>query len=127
MRIGLAQKALNLYLKYLWCLGEIHEPPHCPLDSIVLGQVPGCKDVRWTLIATLGSDKGRVFCPRATSPFSICAISGLTLSRFNPILKYGLSRETRLEPGLPFVPAPSTIRSTPCRPNLNSPPSPPPA
>jgi hypothetical protein len=50
MRIGLAQKALNLYLKYRWCLGEIPKPPHCPLDSIVLGNVPGCKDVRWTRI-----------------------------------------------------------------------------
>jgi hypothetical protein len=50
MRIGLAQKALNLYLKYLWCLGEIPKPPHCPIDSIVLSKVPGCKDVRWTRI-----------------------------------------------------------------------------
>jgi hypothetical protein len=53
MRIGHAQKALNLYLKYLLCLGEIPKPPHCPLDAIVLGQVPGCKDVRWTQIATV--------------------------------------------------------------------------
>jgi hypothetical protein len=53
MRIGLAQKALNLYLKYLWCLGEISEPPHCPLDSIVLGHVPGCKDVCWTRMKTI--------------------------------------------------------------------------
>ena len=36
MRIGTSQKALNLYLKYLWCLGEISCPLHCPLDSIVL-------------------------------------------------------------------------------------------
>lgn len=35
-RIGLAQKALNLYLKYLWCLDRISEPPHCPIDRIVL-------------------------------------------------------------------------------------------
>jgi hypothetical protein len=31
-RIGISQKALNLYLKYLWCLGEIPTPPHCPID-----------------------------------------------------------------------------------------------
>ena len=31
-RIGTAQKALNLYLKYLWCLGKIPRPPHCPFD-----------------------------------------------------------------------------------------------
>ncbi len=53
MRIGLAQKALNLYLKYLWCLGEIPEPPHCPLDSIVFGQIPGCETVHWTRMRTI--------------------------------------------------------------------------
>ncbi|MBM4164277.1 MAG: hypothetical protein FJ222_07540 [Lentisphaerae bacterium] len=53
MRIGHAQKALNLYLKYRWCLGEIPAPPHCPLDSIVLGQVPGCETVRWTRMKTI--------------------------------------------------------------------------
>lgn len=40
-RIGLAQKALNLYLKYLWCLGIIPEPPHCPFDSRVIDRLRG--------------------------------------------------------------------------------------
>lgn len=35
-RIGITQKALNLYLKYLWCLGEIGEPPHCPIDRRII-------------------------------------------------------------------------------------------
>lgn len=35
-RIGVAQKALNLYLKYLWCMGRIPTPPQCPFDSEVL-------------------------------------------------------------------------------------------
>jgi len=35
-RYGVAQKGINLYLKYLWCFGKIEEPPHCPIDSIVL-------------------------------------------------------------------------------------------
>lgn len=35
-RYGTAQKALNLYLKFLWRLGEIMPPPHCPVDGIVL-------------------------------------------------------------------------------------------
>lgn len=37
-RIGLAQKALNLYLKYLWCAGFSAQPPHCPVDAIVLAK-----------------------------------------------------------------------------------------
>lgn len=44
-RIGSAQKALNLYLKYMWCLGHIPIPPHCPFDARVLSKVPGCRDV----------------------------------------------------------------------------------
>ncbi len=35
-RIGVAQKALNLYLKYQWCKGEIAIPPHCPFDRGIL-------------------------------------------------------------------------------------------
>ena len=38
LRLGTSQKALNLYLKYLWRLGQVARPPHCPLDSIVLAQ-----------------------------------------------------------------------------------------
>jgi hypothetical protein len=37
-RYGTAQKALNLYLKFLWRLGLLGEgkPPHCPADYTVL-------------------------------------------------------------------------------------------
>lgn len=57
-RIGLAQKALNLYLKYLWCLGRLgndNEPPDCPIDRIVLGKIecPHCKNINWTGIDTI--------------------------------------------------------------------------
>jgi hypothetical protein len=37
LRIGAVQKALNLYLKFRWCLDERWAtPPHCPIDRIVL-------------------------------------------------------------------------------------------
>jgi len=42
-RIGIAQKALNLYLKNLWCLGEIITPPHCPLDRLIIDKL----GLRW--------------------------------------------------------------------------------
>ena len=48
MRFGHAQKALNLYLKYLWCLEKVHEPPHFPVDSIILKKIPGFSNYRWT-------------------------------------------------------------------------------
>jgi hypothetical protein len=55
-RIGLAQKSLNLYLKYLWCLGRLdNEPPECPIDRIVLDKIgcPHCKKINWTSIDTI--------------------------------------------------------------------------
>ena len=33
MRFGITQMGLNVYLKYLWCLGEIPPPPHCPASD----------------------------------------------------------------------------------------------
>ena len=60
-RIGTAQKALNLYLKYGWARGIIPEPPHCPIDSIVLANIEKCHrntqcricpNKTWTTICT---------------------------------------------------------------------------
>ncbi len=42
LRYGTSQKAFNLYLKYLWQLGELPrnlKPPHCPIDRIVLSEL----------------------------------------------------------------------------------------
>jgi len=44
-----AQKLLNLALKYYWCLGEITEPPHCPVDRIVI-EMTRHKGTSWTKI-----------------------------------------------------------------------------
>lgn len=43
LRYGTSQKALNLYLKFLWRLGRVATPPHCPVDRIVLnaGRIDG--------------------------------------------------------------------------------------
>ena len=35
INFGIAQKMLNLFLKYQWCLGNIKEPPHFPVDRII--------------------------------------------------------------------------------------------
>jgi hypothetical protein len=48
-RIGVAQKALNLYLKYLWCLDWIYEPPHCPFDNGIIRLLrPTPRETLWT-------------------------------------------------------------------------------
>ncbi len=36
INFGVAQKMLNLYLKYLWCLEELeYMPPHFPVDRVI--------------------------------------------------------------------------------------------
>jgi hypothetical protein len=35
LRFGVAQKLINIHLKYLWVAGFCPEPLHCPLDGIV--------------------------------------------------------------------------------------------
>ena len=47
-RIGISQKAVNLYLKFLWCYGYIPEPPHCPIDRVILKKISSPKN--WTMI-----------------------------------------------------------------------------
>ena len=37
-RIAHAQKSLALYLKHLWCRGDLATPPACPVDRLMLTQ-----------------------------------------------------------------------------------------
>lgn len=52
-KIGVAQKLLNLQLKYLWCSNLIPTPPHCPVDRIVLSQTSLKDKMNWTQIVSL--------------------------------------------------------------------------
>ena len=55
-RIGSAQKALNLFLKYLWCIGAIVEPPHCPFDFQIIQKLPKeLRGISWTQIDNIGT------------------------------------------------------------------------
>jgi hypothetical protein len=47
-KYGVAQKLLNLILKYHWCLGLIAEPPHCPVDRIVVEKTKHRGKINWT-------------------------------------------------------------------------------
>lgn len=56
LRYGTSQKAFNLYLKYLWRLGEAATPPHCPVDRVVL-EAAGI-DALWTKSDSEGEYRG---------------------------------------------------------------------
>jgi hypothetical protein len=57
-KIGIGQKILNLYLKYLWCLDIIPEPPHCPFDRIIISKLR--LDVSWTKLDNIDQYKNLV-------------------------------------------------------------------
>lgn len=44
--MGVAQKLVNVHLKYLWTAGFCPEPPHCPIDGIIR-DIAGI-DYTWT-------------------------------------------------------------------------------
>ncbi|HDY75751.1 MAG TPA: hypothetical protein ENH49_04430 [Candidatus Marinimicrobia bacterium] len=56
-RIGISQKIINLFLKYMWSMGEIPEPCHCPVDGIVKSQIERrfgrSKLIDWTKLDNL--------------------------------------------------------------------------
>ncbi len=53
LNIGVSQKLLNLYLKYLWCLDKIQTPPHFPVDRRIQ-EILGFSDIiSWTKITKI--------------------------------------------------------------------------
>lgn len=51
LRIGTAQKAVNLFLKFLWSIEVVPEPPHCPIDRTVLTAIK--RPESWTQIESI--------------------------------------------------------------------------
>lgn len=50
-RISHAQKSIAVYLKHLWCLNEISEPPICPVDRTILEKVNAPEKLKaWTKV-----------------------------------------------------------------------------
>lgn len=82
-RIGCAQKAFNLYLKYLWCQGRIAPPPHCPLDGTVIRELPGFKDVKWTQIDSIIEYTDIVFAAKEVSKVKYKNLSQWELELYN--------------------------------------------
>lgn len=57
LRIGVSQKIINLFFKYLWCLGLIEEPPHCPFDSVIKKHLNDNSLVDWTALDNIDDYK----------------------------------------------------------------------
>ena len=55
--LSVAQKLLNLQLKYLWCYNIKAKPPHCPVDRIIMNQLRPKDRKPWTKIKKLSEYK----------------------------------------------------------------------
>lgn len=85
-RIGPAQKALNLMLKYHWSAGWIPEPPHCPLDAIIIGKLPGDVRLNWTDLDSVPDYRRLIEAARVTA-----AAYGLSLAQWELAAYLGAS------------------------------------
>ncbi|WP_100629742.1 hypothetical protein [Algoriphagus formosus] len=53
-RISHSQKSLSVFLKHLWCIGKIEEPPQCPVDRIILTSIgQKSKNAAWGYVNSI--------------------------------------------------------------------------
>jgi len=80
-KYGVAQKLLNLALKYYWCLGEIEEPPHCPVDKIIIDQTR-YRGRNWTQIVEEKEYSEIISAIKALAEQDSCSISQWELNKY---------------------------------------------
>lgn len=57
LKLGVSQKLINLYLKYLWSLNLIKTPPHCPFDRIIITKLGYYNPPSWTKLDNINQYK----------------------------------------------------------------------
>ena len=87
-RIGIAQKAFNLYLKYLWCLGWIKDPPHCPFDFGIIAKLPLTAQQRqalqWTELDSIGDYQALVDAAKKVADDKQLSVAEWELAEWHP-------------------------------------------
>ena len=76
-RIGVAQKLLNLQLKYMWCLGLVAEPPHCPVDRVIINKTGLRNRVAWTQLFKIHDYQAVISAVR-----EVAAAEGLSIAKW---------------------------------------------
>jgi hypothetical protein len=53
-RISHAQKSISVFLKHLWCMDIIPQPPQCPVDRMILERAGRrYPDTKWGYVNTI--------------------------------------------------------------------------
>ena len=66
-RISHAQKSISVFLKHLWCMGQVATPPQCPVDRVILTKACA-KDPRWGRVNTIKEHRDRIIILKAARP-----------------------------------------------------------
>jgi hypothetical protein len=84
-RLSHAQKSITVFLKHLWCLGRIAEPPHCPVDGIILGKA-GLKypKTKWGYVNDPATHCGQIEFLRKAADKSAQNLAEWELRHFKP-------------------------------------------
>ena len=82
-RIGVAQKLLNLQLKYLWCTGMVSEPPHCPIDRVIINKTKLRNQVSWTQMTSIDEYTEVISAMKEKSDAAGCSLSQWELAVFD--------------------------------------------
>jgi hypothetical protein len=81
-KYGVAQKILNLALKYYWCLRLVKEPPHCPVDKIVIDKTSFRGKVNWTQIVAEPEYLNIISAIRSQAEKDNCSIAQWELNNY---------------------------------------------
>jgi hypothetical protein len=82
LNFGVAQKLLNLLLKYHWCIGEITEPPHFPVDRIIQKEIRN-KIINWTDMTEVADYKNIIEAARVKATEMNMSLAMWELIHFN--------------------------------------------
>jgi hypothetical protein len=81
-KYGVAQKMLNLALKYYWCLGQVEEPPHCPIDKIIIDKTSYRGKINWTRMLTESEYLNVISAIRSLAEQEKCSIAQWELNNY---------------------------------------------
>lgn len=81
--IGTIQKFFNLACKYYWCNGWIKEPPHMPIDGLMLKKIQNA--TAWTKIETIKEYESLIEKLRETAKKEGLSLSQWELENWNSV------------------------------------------
>ncbi|MCB1203892.1 MAG: hypothetical protein KDN18_06510 [Verrucomicrobiae bacterium] len=82
-RISHAQKSISVFLKHLWCMGDIACPPQCPVDAMILKKAgKRYPDTKWGYVNSIDEHRLKVSFLEAAKNESTESLAEWELKKF---------------------------------------------